>query len=60
MHAPPPHFYEKQRLQRLHVFAFSVINVNNEHINQYSKGSLWVKFEGGIFAFAKLCLKIWF
>ena len=59
MHAPPPHFYGKQRVQRLHVFAFSVINSNNEHINLGSKGSLWVKFEGGKFAFAELCLKIW-
>ena len=39
MHAPPPHFYEKQRVQRLYVFAFSVINANDEHINLGSKGS---------------------
>ena len=39
--------------------AFSVINFNDEHINLGPKGSLWVKFEGGKFAFAELCLKIW-
>ena len=39
--------------------AFSVINFNDEHINLGQKGSLWVKFEGGKFAFAELCLKIW-
>ena len=59
MHAPPPHFLKNKESKYYICLAFSVINFNDEHINLGSKGSLWVKLEGGIFAFPKLCLKIW-